>query len=150
LLSYLAMCFVVAAVGGKITAPAIPGWYADLNKPSWNPPNWIFAPVWSSLYAMMAVAAWNTWNRLGGDWTAPPLRLFMMQLGLNLGWTAIFFGAKRPGLAFAEILVLWAAIAATVVRFWQTSIVAGLLMTPYLAWVSFASALNLAVWHRNR
>jgi tryptophan-rich sensory protein len=102
------------------------------------------------LYFAMAVAAWLAWRRAGTDWRAPPLRLFATQLVLNVAWSALFFGRKQPGVAFVEILALWAAIAATTVSFWRTTRLAGLLLVPYLAWVTFAAALNGAIWRRNR
>jgi tryptophan-rich sensory protein len=98
---------------------------------------------------MMTIAAWGTWVRLDGNWRAAPLRLFALQLGLNVGWSALFFGARRPGLAFAEILVLWGAITSTVLSFWPVSRTAGGLLIPYLLWVTFASALNFAIWREN-
>jgi tryptophan-rich sensory protein len=104
--------------------------------------------VWSLLYLQMAVAAWLTWRRLG-DWRAFPLRLFGVQLALNVGWSALFFGARRPDLAVAEILLLGCTIGGTVASFWRTSWVAGALLLPYLLWVGFAAALNFAVWREN-
>jgi tryptophan-rich sensory protein len=102
------------------------------------------------LYLQMAVAAWLAWRRLGGDWQAPSLRLFALQLGLNVGWSALFFGAKQPGLAFAEILLLWGSIAGTTTSFWRWSRLAAALLLPYLLWVTFAAMLNFAVWRANR
>ena len=149
LLIFLVGCFAAAGIGGAVTTPKIATWYATLAKPTWNPPNWIFGPVWSALYFCMAVAAWLVW-RQGGLWQARvPLALFGVQLTLNVLWSCIFFGFERPGLAFAEVLLLWAAIAATMVGFWQRSRIAGILFVPYLAWVSFASVLNFTIWRLN-
>jgi tryptophan-rich sensory protein len=124
-------------------------WYASLRKPSWNPPGWIFGPVWTALYAMMAVAAWLIWRRGGWGKQRRPLLLFIVQLALNALWTPLFFGLHRPGLAFAEILLLWLAIALTLAAFWREHRAAAWLLAPYLAWVSFAALLNLTLWRLN-
>jgi tryptophan-rich sensory protein len=149
LIVLLVICFAAAGVGGAVTTPKIPGWYANLAKPSWNPPNWIFGPVWSALYFGMAVAAWLVWRQGGLAGARLPLVLFGVQLLLNVLWSCLFFGLQNPGLAFVEVLLLWASIAATTIVFWQRSRVAGALFVPYLAWVSFASVLNFAVWRLN-
>jgi benzodiazapine receptor len=142
----LALCFGAGWFGSRFE----PGnWYAQLAKPSWNPPNWLFAPVWSTLYAMMAVAAWLVWRRDGLRKSAIPLTVFVIQLVLNAAWTWLFFGLHRPALAFAEIVLLWMAILATVVLFWRRHGLAGALMVPYLAWVTFAACLNFALWRLN-
>ena len=145
----LVICFAAAGIGGAVTTPKIGTWYATLAKPSWNPPNWIFGPVWSALYFCMAIAAWLVWRQGGFSVAAVPLTLFGVQLALNVFWSCIFFGLRSPGLAFLEVLVLWAAIGATTVTFWQRSMVAGILFVPYLAWVSFASVLNCVIWRLN-
>jgi tryptophan-rich sensory protein len=149
LIVLLIVCFAAAGIGGAVTTPKIPTWYTTLAKPSWNPPNWIFGPVWSTLYFCMAVAAWLVWRRDGFGQARMPLALFAVQLGLNVLWSCIFFSLERPGLAFAEVLILWAAIAATMMTFWNRSRLAGILFVPYLAWVSFASALNFVIWRLN-
>jgi benzodiazapine receptor len=139
-------CFAAAAMGGLF----LPGeWYASLKKPSWNPPGWIFGPVWAALYTMIAVAAWLVWRQGGWGKQRKPLLIFLGQLALNALWTPLFFGLHRPGLAFAEIALLWLAIAATIVAFRPVSRVAAGLLAPYLAWVSFAAALNFALWRLN-
>ncbi len=146
LLGWLLLSFSAASLGALF----LPGeWYASLKKPSWNPPAWIFGPVWTALYAMMAVAAWRVW-RCGG-WAAQrrPLTLFLVQLALNAAWTPLFFGWHRPGLAFAEIVLLWVAIAATLLAFRPASRTAAWLLAPYLAWVSFAGVLNFTLWKLN-
>lgn len=124
-------------------------WYAALTKPAWNPPSWLFAPVWSTLYAAMGIAVWLVWSR--GGWAAQrrPLTLFVVQLVLNAAWTPLFFGLHWPAVAFGEILLLWAAIATTLRAFWSVRRPAGALLLPYLAWVSFASALNFTLWRLN-
>lgn len=149
LVAFVAACFAVAWLGSAVTMPKIDGWYIALAKPEWNPPNWIFGPVWSFLYLTMAVAGWLVWRERGWGGAKWPLSLFGVQLALNLLWSFFFFGLENPGLAFAEIIVLWAAIVATAVAFWLRSKLAGLLFVPYLAWVSFAAVLNFVVWRLN-
>lgn len=125
------------------------GWYTELAKPAWNPPGWIFGPVWTVLYALMAVAAWRVW--LHGGWVRQKkaLGLFLFQWALNTSWTPLFFGLHRPGGALAEILVLLATILATMRAFWRVDRPAGLLLLPYAAWVAFATVLNWAIWRLN-
>lgn len=149
LIVFLVICFAAAGIGSAVTTPQIDGWYANLTKPSWNPPNWIFGPVWSTLYVAMAVAAWLVWRQSGIAAAKVPLALFGVQLALNTLWSCLFFGLENPGLAFTEVLLLWVAIAATMVTFWFRSKVAGLLFVPYLAWVTFAAFLNFTVWRLN-
>jgi tryptophan-rich sensory protein len=136
-------------IGGAVTTPKIGTWYSTLVKPSWNPPAWIFGPVWSALYFCMAVAAWLVWRQGGFSGAKVPLTQFVVQLALNVLWSCIFFGLEKPGLAFGEVLLLWLAIATTMVLFWQRSMIAGILFVPYLAWVSFASFLNFTIWRLN-
>ena len=146
-LSFL-LCFLAAGLGSLFTMASLGSWYAGLAKPSWNPPSWLFGPVWTALYAMMAVAGWLVWRR-GGAASRLALRWFAVQLVLNVGWSAVFFGLQLPGLAFVEILVLWVAIAATLVVSWKVSRAAGILLAPYLLWASFAAVLNFAIWRLN-
>lgn len=145
----VAGCFAAAGIGGVATARSVGTWYQELAKPPFSPPDWVFGPVWTVLYLMMGVAAWLVWRRAGLRDGAAALTLFGVQLALNAAWSWLFFGFRLPGVAFVELLVLWAAIAATLVAFWRTTLAAGLLMVPYLAWVSFAAALNLALWRLN-
>ena len=145
-LGWIGLCFLAAAMGGIF----MPGeWYARLHKPSWNPPNWIFGPVWTALYLMMAIAAWLVWRRGGLAAQRKPLSLFLAQLLLNALWSPLFFGLHLPGLAFVDLLLLWIALAATVRAFWKVSPSASLLLWPYLAWITFAGALNLAIYRLN-
>jgi tryptophan-rich sensory protein len=143
---FLAVTFVAPALGA-FTPPG--DWYAALNKPPWNPSAWIFGPAWTALYTMMAVAAWLVWRRGGWAVQRGPLTLYFVQLALNAAWTPIFFGLKMPGLAFAEIQLLLAAIVATALAFRRASRAAAWLLTPYIAWVAFASALNFTLWRLN-
>lgn len=146
LAGWVVLCFAAAA-GGAFFMPG--QWYASLNKPPWNPPGWIFGPVWTALYVMMAIAAWLVWRRGGFASQRSPLRWFLVQLALNAAWTPLFFGLHAPGWAFAEILMLWLAIASTVAAFWRASRAAAWLLVPYLLWVSFASWLNFTLWRLN-
>lgn len=146
---FLGLCFGVAALGSLATTPQIGGWYQTLRKPSWTPPNWLFGPVWTLLYAMMAVAAWLVWKRQGWGGARSALILFGVQLALNLAWSFIFFAAHRTGAAFAEIVLLWVVILATMIAFARHSKLAAGLMTPYLLWVGYASALNFSIWRLN-
>ena len=130
-----------------LTRPALMTWYEGLSKPSWTPPNWLFAPVWTILYVTMGVAAWLVWRR--GSLTAVPMQLFLLQLLLNVAWSAVFFRFRSPGWAFLEIVALWCAIFLTAIAFGGTAPVAGWLMVPYLVWVSYAAALNFAIWRLN-
>jgi translocator protein len=140
LLASVALAFAAALIGSRFP----PGdWYASLQKPAWNPPSWLFGPVWTALYLGMAVAAWRVW-RVGR--AGPALALHVLQLALNAAWSWLFFGLHRPDLAFAEILVLWAAILATTVAFFRKDSLAGWLLVPYLAWVGFAAFLNFTLW----
>jgi tryptophan-rich sensory protein len=147
LVLFLLICFGVAAFGGQFAPGA---WYAALDKPAWNPPSWVFAPVWTVLYALMAVAGWLVWRaREPVGTSGPALGAFALQLVLNGAWSWLFFGLHLPGLAFAEIVALWMAILLTVVLFWRVRPLAGALLLPYLAWVAFAAVLNLALWRLN-
>jgi translocator protein len=149
LVVWIVVCFAAAGIGGAVTTPKIGTWYATLVKPTWNPPNWIFGPVWSTLYFFMAIAAWMVWRQGGFVSAKLSLTLFGIQLILNVLWSCIFFGLQMPGLAFVEVHLLWASIAVVMVTFWQRSMIAGILFFPYLAWVSFASVLNFAIWRLN-
>lgn len=146
LIGWMLLCFAGSAVGALF----MPGeWYAALNKPAWNPPGWIFGPVWTALYAMMALAAWLVWQQGGFAVQRRPLGLFLLQLALNALWTPLFFGLHQPGLAFVGIILLWLAILATLLTFWRVSRAAAWLLVPYLAWVSFATVLNGTIWRLN-
>jgi benzodiazapine receptor len=141
------VCFAAAGLGSVWTAKSVGTWYQALEKPSWNPPNWLFGPVWSVLYLLMGIALWLVWRRTG--LVAAPIGIFAVQLVLNAAWSGLFFGLQNPGAAFAEIVVLWVAIVATIVAFWRITPVAGILLLPYIAWVSFAGALNFTIWRLN-
>jgi tryptophan-rich sensory protein len=143
------ICFAAAGIGGAFTASSVRTWYQDIAKPSWNPPEWVFGPVWSVLYLMMGVSVWLVWRSGGMAGARTALILFGIQLALNAVWSIIFFGARNPGFAFIEILLLWCAIVVTIAAFWAHSKVASGLLVPYLAWSSFAACLNFTIWRMN-
>jgi translocator protein len=146
LAGWLGVAFTAAAMGGFF----FPGeWYARLQKPSWNPPHGVFGPVWTLLYITMAIAAWLVWQRGGFAAQRGALALFLLQLLLNALWSPLFFGLHHPGLALIDLLLLWFALAGTIVGFWKARTFAGVLLIPYLAWVTFAGALNFAIWRLN-
>ncbi|MGB3633071.1 MAG: TspO/MBR family protein [Rubrobacteraceae bacterium] len=149
LIAFLAACFATAGLGSLVTTPRINGWYAELDKPFFNPPSWIFGPVWTVLFLAMAVAGWLVWRQRGFPGAKVALTLFGIQLFLNLLWSTLFFGLKSPGVALVEIVVLWTAILATLLAFRQKSRTAAALFVPYLAWVTFATLLNLEIWRLN-
>lgn len=147
---------VLGGVGGIVTSRAIPTWYATLEKPEWNPPSWVFGPVWTTLYVLMGVAAWLVWRREREATTSEDrarartaLAVYVLQLALNAIWSPTFFGLKRIDIAFGVILALLAALVETVRRFSEVRRSAGLLLVPYLAWVTFATVLNGTLWRLN-
>jgi translocator protein len=148
LAGWLVGSFAAAAVGGVASANAA-GFYQQLVRPGWAPPPWLFGPVWSVLYLMMGIAAWLVWRERGFRGARVALTLFVVQLGANALWTWLFFAWRRGALAFGEILLLWVLIAATIVAFSRVRRLAGLLLVPYLLWVTFATALTFAVWRMN-
>ena len=144
----LLVCFAAAAIGGFATQQA-PEFYAALSRPAWAPPAWLFGPVWTLLYALMAIAAWLVWKRRGFAGARSAFVLFSIQLALNAVWSWLFFAWQRGLFAQIEILVLLVFIALTIVAFWRVQPVAGALMLPYLAWVTYATALTFALVRRN-
>jgi translocator protein len=148
LAGWLVVSFITAAIGAVASIEAA-AFYSQLVRPEWAPPPGVFGPVWTTLYAMMGVAAWLVWREGGFAARRGALTLFLVQLGLNALWSWLFFAWKLGGPAFAEILVLWAAIVATLVAFWRVRKIAGVLLIPYLLWVSFASVLCFTVWQLN-
>jgi tryptophan-rich sensory protein len=138
------------AIGGFATVSSVATWYPGLNKPAFNPPNAVFGPVWTVLYVLMALAAWRVWRAPAPDGRRrQALVLYGVQLVLNLAWSLIFFGLRRPDLALADIVALLAALIATTAAFWRIDRPAGLMLLPYIAWVAFASALNFEIWRLN-
>lgn len=145
----IALCLAVGAAGAWATASSVSTWYQTLAKPSFTPPDRIFGPVWTALYVMMGVAAWLVWRKTGLTGSQRAVGLFAIQLALNLGWSFLFFKARWIGGALVEIVLLWFAIAATIAVFRHHSQWAAILMMPYIAWVSFATVLNFAIWRLN-
>jgi translocator protein len=149
LLICLAVCLSVAGIGGLVTSYSVGSWYASLLQPAWTPPAWVFSPVWTILYVMMAVAAWLVWLNRDLSLARTGIVLFAIQLALNLAWSILFFGLRNPLAGLVDIALLWLAILATLIVFARVSSPAGWLMMPYLAWVTYASALNFALWRMN-
>jgi tryptophan-rich sensory protein len=139
---------LAAGLGGFFTGRSVSTWYRTLSRPDWTPPNRLFGPVWTVLYLSMAVAAWMVWRR-GTPAATAAMAAFAVQLAINVAWSALFFGLRSPAAGLADIVLLWLAIVATIALFLRVSIPAGLIMVPYLAWVSFAGALNFAIWRMN-
>jgi tryptophan-rich sensory protein len=143
LIASITICQGAGILGSVFTVPAISGWYVTLNKPSFNPPSWLFGPVWTLLYFLMGISLYLIWIRKGD------LKWFWVQLFLNSLWSIIFFGLRSPGLALLEIIILWLAILVTIKTYLKTYRPAAYLLYPYLAWVSFASFLNFSIWLLN-
>jgi translocator protein len=149
LLGFLAVTFAAAAVGSVATFRSVETWYPTLAKPAWTPPSAVFGPVWTLLYIAMAVAAWRVWRSQTGAAASAVLRHYGAQLFLNALWSVLFFGMRRPDLALLDIAALWMLLVLAQVRFWRADRIAGLLWAPYLLWVSYAAALNAAIWLMN-
>jgi tryptophan-rich sensory protein len=148
LLGWAFLTFIAAAVGAVASVDAR-AFYAQLAQPSWAPPGWLFGPIWSVLYAAMAVSAWLVWRNRGFGRAGTALTLFIVQLALNALWSWLFFAWHQGGLAFAEVLILWCLIVATIIAFQRINVLAASLLYPYLAWSTFASALTFTVWRLN-
>ena len=147
----LGTVLAASAIGSFATVRAIPTWYKGLTKPSFNPPEWLFGPAWTALYLMMAVAAWLVWKQgLGVPGVKLALVIFLAQLILNALWSILFFGLRSPLAGLVDIVVLWLAILATIVLFFRVSIPGGVLLLPYIGWVTFAAVLNGAILRLNR
>jgi len=143
-------CQAVGALGGMVTRPSLDGWYANLRKPSFNPPNWAFPIAWTTLFLAMAVALWLVIRGEPSDARSLGLVLFGVQLALNFLWSWLFFGQQSPGWALLELGVFWGVLVATMATFFQVAPPAGWLLVPYVAWVSFAAVLNFELWRLNR
>lgn len=151
LLASIAACQLAGFVGSLFTRPAIPSWYAQLQKPWFAPPNWLFAPMWISLYLLMAVAAYLVWHKgLGSKGVGTALAVFLFQLLLNALWSPVFFGLRSPLAGAVVIVLLWLAILATIITFVKISSPAAWLLVPYLLWVSLATVLNISIYFLNR
>jgi benzodiazapine receptor len=150
LAAFVALTFSAAGIASAFTARSVRIWYPALRKPPGNPPPSYFGPVWTVLYLLMTIAAWNVW-RVGDGWSgaSPAITIFLIQLALNAAWSVIFFGLRSPGLALIESILLWAAILVNIVLFWRISTFSGALLMPYLAWVTYATYLNAGIWRLN-
>jgi tryptophan-rich sensory protein len=149
LVYWFVICFAVAGFSSRWTMSEIPGWYQTLMRPAIAPPNWIFGPVWTLLYALMAIAAWQVWQLPSSPLRSWGMALFLAQLALNFAWTWIFFRQHAIGAALVELVLLWIAIGVTALVFGRVAPVAAWLLAPYWAWVSFAAVLNAAYWRLN-
>lgn len=147
LIAFIIVCNLAGAIGAIFTFDAIPNWYAGLQKPSFSPPNWVFGPVWTTLYFMMGVSAYFAWKQ--GKKASFALKIFAVQLFLNALWSILFFGLRSPLLGLVGILPLWLSIAFCIKLFWPLDRKAAYLLLPYIAWVSFATLLNFAIWMLN-
>jgi tryptophan-rich sensory protein len=143
----LVICFFAAGVGSYFTIPEIKTWYTQIQKPSWNPPNYLFGPVWTTLYTLMGISLWLIWVK--SEKAKMPILVFFIQLTLNAIWSIIFFNLHNISLALVDIILLFAAIIVTIVSFWKVSKIASILLIPYLLWVGFASCLNYAIYKLN-
>lgn len=146
---FILAAFAAAAIGGSATATSVSDWYLTLEKPPWNPPSWVFGPAWTLLYILMSVAAWRVWLRRDQPGAKLTLQLHGAQLVLNAMWSILFFGMRRPDLALLDILALLALLVVMQMRLARTDIKAAWLWAPYLAWVTFATTLNKAIWLLN-
>ena len=146
---FVAVCLAISAIGGWVTAQTVGTWYRTLQKPDFNPPDWVFAPVWTLLYVLIAVAGWRVWRRRGFGGAPGAAAAYATQLALNLAWSFIFFAGRMIGAALADIVLLLAAIAITITLFRRIDRVAAWLLAPYGAWVAFAAVLNYALWRLN-
>lgn len=148
LLGWLLLCFVASAIGAIASIQA-ESFYQQLTQPAWAPPAWVFGPVWTTLYAMMAISAWLVWRVDGFRAQSTALTLFLVQLAVNSLWSWLFFAWHLGSLSFIDIILLWLLIVLTLLAFWRVRVLAGLLLVPYLLWVSFAAVLNYSIWQLN-
>ncbi|MEO0092508.1 MAG: TspO/MBR family protein [candidate division WOR-3 bacterium] len=150
LLISIIVCQAAGFIGSIFTTPNIPTWYATLRKPSFTPPNWLFAPVWTILFLLMGISAYLVWRYgLSNSQVRIALLIFIVQLVVNILWSLVFFGLKAPLAGFFVIIALWLLILLTIIHFSNISITAGILLIPYILWVSFASVLNFMLWRLN-
>jgi tryptophan-rich sensory protein len=150
LVASVILCQLAGFLGSLFTTPAIPTWYATLKKPFFTPPNWIFSPVWISLFILMGISLFFVWRRADHPKSKIAFIFFLVQLILNILWSIVFFGLRAPLLGFIDIVFLWMAILVTILNFLKVSKFAGVLLLPYLVWVSFATLLNFSLWILNR
>jgi tryptophan-rich sensory protein len=150
LAAFVALTVSAAGIASAFTARSVRIWYPALRKPPGIPPGSYFGPVWTVLYVLMTIAAWNVW-RVGDGWSgaSSAITIYLIQLALNAAWSTIFFGLRLPGLALLEIILLWAAILVSTILFWRISTFSGALLIPYLAWITYAIYLNTGIWRLN-
>lgn len=146
---FILLCLLVSALGGAITSNSVDTWYQEINKPSFNPPDWVFAPIWIALYMLMGIAAWRIWRKSRPKLITTSLTVFYAQLVLNLIWSYLFFGMQRIDLALFEIVILLIVIIANTILFWRLDRQAGICFLPYIAWVTYAMILNASIWILN-
>lgn len=150
LLFAIALCQLAGILGSFATVPAISGWYATIVRPEFSPPNFVFAPVWITLYTLMGIALFFVWQKLGKfDLSSRAVQFFSVQLALNTTWSFLFFGLRSPMLAFIEIIFLWIFIVLSIIEFYKIDKRAAYLLIPYILWVSFAGFLNFSIWMLN-
>lgn len=149
LILFFAICLGAGGIGSVFAAKGVRDWYPRLRKPPATPPSWVFGPVWTTLYVLMAISGWLIWRQYHGG-ARPALLIFFAQLALNVAWTPIFFGSRMPGVALAEIVVLWFAIAFNIFVFYMLLPVSAYLLLPYWLWVTYASYLNFEIWRLNK
>lgn len=146
----LALPFLAGAIGSAFTTTGLDSWYQTIVKPSFNPPNWIFGPVWSTLYLLMGIALYLLWQKgLQDKFIKNSFILFLIHLAVNSLWSIVFFGLQNPGLAFLVIIILWFMILTLIIRFYKIDKRSAWLLVPYILWVSFASVLNFSIWQIN-
>jgi benzodiazapine receptor len=146
----LLLCLGAGALGSLFTVPSIPSWYASLKKPAWTPPTWLFGPVWTILFVMMALAAWLVWLRAGSAGATAALTVFAVQLIFNVAWSWLFFARRNPGAALVDIGLLCLSVGLTAFLFARIELLAAYLLLPYLAWIVFAALLNARIWQLNQ
>ena len=145
---FLGASLSAGVIGGLLTGSSVKTWFPELIKPAWNPPAALFGPVWTVLYILIGISAWKVW--LTGHFWGVPATIFAVQLALNIGWSWLFFGQRRPDFALMEIVFLWLSILTMLIVFYRVDRTSGWLLLPYLLWVSFASVLNFSIWTLNR
>ncbi|RCK43722.1 TspO [Thalassospira profundimaris] len=149
MIAFMVLCLIISAFGGAVTATSVNDWYATLQKPAFNPPNWLFGPVWTVIYFLIALSGWRVWLKRGIANAKVPFTLYATQLTLNLAWSFLFFGAQAPFLGLIDIVILLVLIIINCAMFMKIDRLAGMLLVPYALWVGFATLLNGAIWHLN-
>ncbi|WP_288351013.1 TspO/MBR family protein [uncultured Thalassospira sp.] len=149
LIAFMVLCLIISAAGGAVTATSVNDWYAGLQKPAFNPPNWLFGPMWTIIYFLIAFSGWRVWLKAGIANAKGPFIVYGLQLTLNLAWSFLFFGARSPFWGLVDIVILLALIIANCAMFLKIDRLAGILLIPYVLWVGFATLLNGAIWHLN-